>query len=423
MKYLVISWISCQLLATAVHAESFVVDVRTLHTLDPGAAPLADARIVVVDGLITCLGQQAAGPTACSVPAGARHFDFARSGVLTPGYIESLGRLGQVEVDAEDGSHDGVASKESNLAQVRAIDGVAMGSRALTAARLGGVTTVLARPLGGALIAGQSVAFRTSGLTVDAALVRAPVAVHVNLGEEARQDMPLVGARSGQIAVLRTLLQEAKRLAAAESKKPKDPVERESLQRLADDPALAVLATLVWKGRLPLVVHAHRSDEIAAALRLRAELGFRLAIAGGAEAWLLAAELAAAHVPVILGPIRVAPFGWNTRQARPDSAAILHRAGVQLVLAMAETHNARNLRFEAGFAVANGLPPAAALAAITRVPAEVFGLPLTGANAVGVLRQGQLADFAVTDGDPLGYDGRMLFVAAAGQAIEAPRQR
>ncbi len=407
-------------LAAPCVADTFAVDAGQIRTLIPGQAAIAHGRIVVQDGKITCIGGQSAGAVkSCPLPDGIRRYDFDQTGIVTPGFIETLGRIGQVEVDAEDGSQDGIAAKDSNLAHVRAVDGIAMGSRAMQAARLAGVTTVLARPLGGALVTGQSAAFHTTGLTVDAALVQSPVAIHVNLGEDARQDMPLVGARSGQMAVLRTLLQNAARLADADRKKPKDSAEKEAIQRLRDDPGIAALADLVWRKKLPVVVHAHRSDEIAAALSLQKELGFRLVVAGGAEAHLLAKELAAQHVAVLLGPVRVAPFGWNTRQARPEAAALLHAAGVQLGLATAETHNARNLRFEAGFAAAHGLPADVALAAITREPAAILGLPAT----LGTLTEGQLADFAVFDGDPLSYDGHTRFVAASGVAIDAPQQR
>jgi imidazolonepropionase-like amidohydrolase len=403
-----------QAIAVPCLADSFVVDAKQVRTLVAGAAPIENGRIVVQDGKITCIG----AVNACTLPANLRRYDFSADGIVTPGFIETLAHIGQVEVDAEDGSHDGIAAKDSNQAHLQAVDGVAMASRAMSAARLGGVTTVVVRPLGGALVSGQSAAFRTSGLTVDVALVQAPVAVNVNLGEDARQDMPLVGARSGQVALLRGLLANAKKLADADHKKIKEAAEKDAIQRLRDDPGIAALAELVWRQKLPIAIHAHRSDEIAAALRLQRELGFRLVILGGAEAHMLAQELAAQKVPVVLGPVRVAPFGWNTRQARPDAAAILHKAGVQLALATADTHNARNLRFEAGFAAANGLPADVALAATTREAAAIFGLP-----GVGTLAVGQIADFAVFDGDPLAYSGHTKFVSAAGEALDAPQQR
>lgn len=410
----------------------FAVVAATIHTLQPGAPPLADGVLVVQAGRIACLGVRtvAAGANhplqqkVCAIAAGVPVHEV-NGGVLVPGLIEALGRLGQVEVEAEDATHDGVAGKESNAAHVQAIDGVQMQSRVMEATRRGGVTTVLARPMGNGLVVGQGVAFRTIGEVVDDALVRNPVSIHVNIGEEAKSGEPLVGARSGQVALLRVLLERAKRIADADmGKKPKDPAEKESLQRLRDDPGLTALAR-VFSERLPLVAHTHRADDIAALLRLQEASGppgkpaLALVIAGGAEAHVVADRLAAAKVPVILGPVRERPYAFSTKRSTQEAAALLHAAGVTLALATADTFNARHLRWEAGYAVAGGLPWQAALAGVTRNVAQIFGL---GAG-VGELVEGQVADFAVYSGDPLAMDGRVVFVAVAGLPDAAPVQR
>jgi imidazolonepropionase-like amidohydrolase len=404
----------------------FAVTGATIHSLQPDAPVLQGGVIVVQGGKITCLGvlkplEGATHPLqrkVCTVPAGVVVHGMPGM-ILIPGLIESLGRLGQVEVDAEEASHDGIAARESNLAHVQAIDGVQVHARAVEAARRGGVTTVVARPMGGALITGQSVAFRTMGDVVDDVLVRNPVAIHVTLGEEAKVDQPLVGARSGQVALLRTLLERARRIADADAgKKPKEVQGKDSLQRLRDDPGLVALAQ-VLAHKLPLVVHAMRADDISAALRLREQFGFELVIAGGAEAHVVADRLAAAKVPVLLGPVRQKPYDFSTARATVAAAAILHAAGVTVGLATAETHGARNLRWEAGFAVAAGLPWDVALAGVTRTVAEILHL----GPGIGQLREGTLADFAVYDGDPLGLQGHVRFVSAGGVADPAPVQR
>jgi imidazolonepropionase-like amidohydrolase len=61
-----------------------------------------------------------------------------------------------------------------------------------------------------------------------------------------------------------------------------------------------------------------------------------------------------------------------------------------------EPQNSRTLRIEAGNAVANGLEWSAALAAVTRAPAEIFG----AATELGTLTPGKLADVVVWSGDP-----------------------
>ena len=67
-----------------------------------------------------------------------------------------------------------------------------------------------------------------------------------------------------------------------------------------------------------------------------------------------------------------------------------------LVLSSFDTHNARNLRQEAGNAIAYGLDRDAALRAVTLTPAQVWGI----AARYGSLEPGKDADVVVWSGDP-----------------------
>jgi imidazolonepropionase-like amidohydrolase len=70
---------------------------------------------------------------------------------------------------------------------------------------------------------------------------------------------------------------------------------------------------------------------------------------------------------------------------------------VRVLLAdLGAPHYAHRLRQAAGNAVAAGLPYDAAIASITRVPAQVFGIPDTGE-----IRAGAHANLVVWNGDPL----------------------
>ena len=61
------------------------------------------------------------------------------------------------------------------------------------------------------------------------------------------------------------------------------------------------------------------------------------------------------------------------------------------------SHYARKLRQLAGNAVSYGMPWEAALAGLTRVPAQAFGV----GNDVGTIAVGRRADLALWSGDPL----------------------
>src|SRR5690606_1370294 len=146
----------------------------------------------------------------------------------------------------------------------------------------------------------------------------------------------------------------------------------------------------------PLLLHVDRASDLEATLAFADAERVRVVIAGGAEAWLVADALAARRVPVIVDPFVVGAGSFDQLHGRADNAALLHAAGGPVAIGTFATHNARSLRFVAGNAVRGGMPHDAAIAAITRVPAEAFGLA-----GRGVLRTGAVADLAAWTGDPL----------------------
>lgn len=392
--------------ASALAAPSptaVVIRAKTVHTM--AGKPLQRGTVVVQHGKVTCVG------TTCAAPAGAKIIGDHASGVLLPGLVEADTHAGIEEVSLEPASGDGTVGMVRNAAHVRAIDGVMLGSRVVAACLRGGVTTLVARPTGHALLSGQSAAFHAVGTTVDDALLMAPVAIHAHVGSHAAIPKGgIVQARSGQLAALRRAMSLAAEIASG----ARDP----DAVRLRRDPAIAAL-TAVVKREVPLVVHAHRADAITAALRLAEERKLRLVIAGGGEAHLVGKRLARAGVPVICSPGIVAPYSFDTLRAVDDNAARLHRAGVTVALSTGSSHNARNLRWTAGWAVAAGLPREVALQGITATPARILGLPAgTGTIAVGAR-----ASLALFEGDPLTIRSRLKAVMVGGALSVNPQQR
>jgi imidazolonepropionase-like amidohydrolase len=127
--------------------------------------------------------------------------------------------------------------------------------------------------------------------------------------------------------------------------------------------------------------------------------GAQPVIVGGAQAWQVAGQLAAARVPVVLDPLVNLPGSFDQLGASLENAARLHAAGVRIAFTNLNdgTHNARKVRQAAGVAVANGLPWDAALAALTASPAEIFGL----GKDYGRIAPGYAADLVLWSGDPL----------------------
>lgn len=143
------------------------------------------------------------------------------------------------------------------------------------------------------------------------------------------------------------------------------------------------------------IFSAHRASDIVRVLEFKAERGLNAVISGGQEAWMVREELAAAEVPVIINALDNLPGSFDALGARLDNAALLHDAGVTVLFTSGETHNARKLRQVAGNAVAHGLPHKAAMAAMTSLPASLFG------GLDRSLQRGSRADLVIWSGDPL----------------------
>lgn len=364
---------------------------------------------------------------------------------IFPGMIDAHTALGLLEVAKEATVNDEDEGPVDPLTpQLLARDGIWPETAVVPVTRVEGITSVLVVPAnhrftyfgGGNVIAGQSALIDLWGDSVDAMLVKSPVGMHVNLGEwpkdryRSRNKMPTT--RMGTAAVLRQALLDAqayrekwdrynKDLAASPqtggagktsgggkakgSAKPPDRPDRE-LRKEALIPVLT--------GEMPLIVRAHRADDILTGIAIADEFGLRMILDQGTEAYKVAGELAKRRIPVLVGPVTTQPDRMETLGAIYENAAKLQRAGVKIAIQTDEVHHVRHLPFEAGLAVAYGLAWDDAIRAITLSPAEIFGVQ----DKVGSLTIGAEANLFVADGDPLELTTKILKVYIRG--IEVP---
>lgn len=168
-------------------------------------------------------------------------------------------------------------------------------------------------------------------------------------------------------------------------------------------------------GEVPLVVEVHRASEIRRLLDKTASFPrLRLVIAGATEARSFAEELVERSIPVILWPTPMGTYRPDEYQDHdPALAGELARAGVQVLIGSGGGDEARELRFLAALAVGHGMERAAALAAITTVPAQVFD----AADRLGTLEVGRSGDVLIFDGDPLDTSAALRFVISRGQVV------
>ena len=356
-----------------------IVNARIL----PVSGPAFDnGTLVVRGGRIVEVGTMKA-------PAGARVID-AGGKTVTPGWIDSAIQIGIVEIPM---GGEGTADQNTTDARVSAafsvVDSFNPQSAAIPVTRVEGITRALITPGGtGNVFTGQGAVMDFSGAQVPASVTRAPAVMVALLGEAGAGVAG--GSRSTAILRLREILDDARDYGvnrAAYNTKQRRDYSRGRLDLQALQPVLT--------GQVPLAIQANRASDLLAAMRLADEFKVRLVLIGASEGWLVADQLAKAKVPVVVKPLTDIPT-FESLNATLENAARLSRAGVAVVLASFDTQNSRNLRQEAGNAIANGMDRDAALRAVTLTPAQVWGV----ADHVGSLDVGKDADLVVWSGDP-----------------------
>lgn len=379
------------------HAACTAITGATVHG---PAGPEKGAAVVIADGVVAGVGkgleglslqldtsQAVVGATWRGAPC---TFVQGAGRQLTAGLFAAPTQLGLVEVGLERGSRDDDPEVADPIrAALRAWEAYDPLSSVIAVQRIEGITTALTAPTGG-FVAGQGAVVRLAGDRQSEAVI-VPSAVMV-------AGLPSSSTAEG-LRQLRELLADVRAHQRAPTAYDQGRPFVEGASRL-DLEALAPVAA----GRLPLLVQADEAADLEALVRLKAELGVSLVIVGAAEGWRVADLLAAAKIPVVVDPMVTGAGGFDQLHGRADNAALLHAAGVPLILTAGPfvTHHARTLRQAAGNAVRAGLPHEAALAAITATPAAVFGAPERGRIAVGAP-----ADLALWSGDPLELSSRV----------------
>jgi len=379
---------SCILFAAMTipaHAQTIAITGGVVHTLGK-AGVLKDATVLIVDGKITAVGKDVA------IPDGAQIVD-ASGKVVTPGLMDAYGYMGLVEVNAVDDTVDTAVSGDHYTAAFNVASAINPRSTLIPINRIEGITRAVAAPSpgwgeGGNIIAGQGVVISLG--SIDNYLVKSPAAMFAALGERGKSIAG--GSRAAALLQLREAFLDARDYARNQRDFLAGERREYSLSWLDLDALQPVL-----NGSLPLVLDVDRASDIVQALKLADEFNLNIIIAGGAEAWMVRDQIAAAGVPVILNPLQDLPFSFETLGSTLQNAAALYAAGVQIAFATGDSHNARNVKQAAGNAVAYGLPWGAALEALTVNPAAMFGI----ADAYGTLEPGMDADVVVWSGDPL----------------------
>ncbi len=401
-------------LAVPVAAQDVAITNATVATGD-GSEPVTGSTVVIRGGRVI-----AAGP-GVAVPAGVQAIDGTGKWV-TPGLFAAMTALGLSDADGVDESNDAGSRGSPFGAALDVAPALNPLSQHVMVARSGGITraSVFSRPTS-SIFGGQGAVV---DLGADPAMVLRPRAFQlVSLGESGGRIAG--GSRVSAHAVLRNALREARQYGSdprlSATRRAADLETGDDLPvdpRLVDSPALredvlltrfdAAALVPVVSGAQALYVDVERASDIRSVLALTGEFPrLRLVIVGASEGWMVARELAAAGVPVIVNPMNDLPASFEQMAATQSNAGRMVRAGVKVGfggLAGTTGDQPRNLVQFAGNMVALAKVPGAtglswgeAFAAISSVPAEISG---QGGRA-GVLRAGAAGDVVIWDGDPL----------------------
>ena len=395
------------LIAGPAAAQTFAITNARIETVGP-AGTIVNGTIVIKDGKIAAVG---AGVQA---PAGATVID-AKGGVVTPGFIAVSSNLTVSEVSAVQSTRDDRSGKLSAGFDIQY--GVNPNSTMIPWARQAGLTRAVATPVlsggggghhhddsgaeetagggGGAgdgdphLFAGQAAVVSLASGQTDL-LVRAKAAVVLDMGEAGAQ---AAGSRGAAMVLVRSAFEDARAYARNKAAYDRGETREFGLSRID----LEALVPVV-QGRTPLLVRVSRASDILQVLKMAREEGVSVILEGAEEAWLVAPQIAAAKVAVIVDAQRNLPSSFETLAARLDNAARLQAAGVTVaIIGSRDQNNLRQARLNAGMAVSYGLTYQQGLASLTINPAKIWKMD----GQVGSLEVGKVADVVVWTGDPL----------------------
>jgi len=414
------------IVATPATAETVAIVNARIET-GTRAPTIPSGTIVLRDGKITAVG------AGIAAPAGARVID-AKGGVVTPGLIAPSTNLSASEIEGVQSTRDDRSGKLSAGFDISY--GVNPASAMIPLARQTGVTTAIVTPLlsggggghvhdGGSgdghddfaggggdggdphLFGGQAAIITLAAGQRDTVL-KSRVAVVLDLGEGGARNAG--GSRGAQLVLVRSALQDARAFSRNRGAYDRGATREFGLSRID----LEALVPVVM-GEIPLLIRVNRAADIRQALRLAREEKIAIILEGAAEGWLVADEIAAAGVPVILDPQANLPSQFENLGARLDNAARLQRVGVGVaIMGSRDFNNLRQARLNAGLAAAHGLPREAAIASLTSVPSRIWGLRNTGSLEVG-----KEADVVLWNGDPLETTSWPLAVFVDG--VEQPQ--
>ena len=378
---------------------------------DQGRDLIWDRGTVLVgdDGKIVAVGPA----ESVEVPGDAKVIDVGGK-VVTPGYIDAHTQVGIGEMAVGREGADTNESTDPVTPQVRAIDATYPGDLAFNDALSAGVTAVNVMPGSGNVIGGLAVLVKTHGSRIDDMVVKHPTGLKAAMGENPKRghgdQKKMPSTRMGIASLMRENLVNAQNYIARQEAHERAADPNKSFDR---DVKMEHIA-MVLRGEIPMRWHAHRSDDILTALRIRDEFGFDMVLDHSTEGHMMVDELLERNIPAVVGPTLTARYKVELKGRTLATPGILTKAGV--LTALTTDHwvvGVQYLPLTLIMAVKEGLPREVALRLVTINPARIMGVD----DRIGSLAPGKDADLVVLSGDPLDIYQRVEQVYVSGEKV------
>jgi imidazolonepropionase-like amidohydrolase len=400
------------MMPVAPQSNPVVLKGATIHTVTKGT--ITNGTIVLDKGKIIAIG----GPEVAT-PRAAKVVDVTGKHIY-PGLIDAYSTVGLTEIGSVDVSNDIREAGDFNP-NIRAEIAVNAESRHIGTTRSAGVLVAFSTPEGG-VISGLSSAMSLEGWTWEEMSMKGAAALNV------RWPDPNAGGRGGRFGggggpggrggppgpPPKTYAEQVQQIKDwfAEARAYRDAVK--SGQNARTDTRYAAMIPAI-DGKIPVVVAAEGAAQINDAITWAKAEGVKLVIRGGRDALFAADRLKAENVPVILTSTMSAPDrqyeGYDQAYTTP---AKLFAAGVKFAIAGgAGGLYSYRLPWEAGVAVAFGLPEEEALKSVTINAAEFMGI----ADKVGSLEVGKEGTLLITSGTPLDMTSNIIQAYIQGREI------
>jgi hypothetical protein len=372
----------------AAQADAIMIRNASVHTMTEDGV-LENTDVFISAGKVQRIGKNLPVPQD-----DVRVFDAAGK-PLTPGFFAGITSIGITEVPAVEESSDAGLALDEMRPEFDVVPAYNPNSSVIPVTRIEGFSfTLLGADSEGSIFGGQGQMVRLDGGYQS--FFGGPV-LFINVGRDAS------GLSGGSRAAQWMLLNQA----MTEADTPPVSTENALLTRAGR----GTLSSFVAAGKV--VFNVDRASDILETMRFAEKYGLDLVVSGGREAWMVARELAAAKVPVLLDPLEDLPTNFDALGSRLNNAAMLEAAGVVIAVSGGETHNARKQRQMAGNAVSYGLPHEEGIAALTINPAKIFGVE----DQQGSIAKDMPANVVLWSGDPLEVTSAAEVVVINGKFI------